>query len=267
MADERSPSPHGVGVSEVPVPQVARSEVPRSGVPVAEIAVEDRFAVSLKAPAKLTLTLRITGTRPDGYHEIDAEMITLDLYDELELTAADETTIELIGATDDVPTGPENLVCKALDHVGLNARVQLRKNIPSRAGLGGGSADAAAVLRWAGVTDPLDVVSLGSDIAFCLIGGRARVSGGWRANRAASVRRSCGDAPPPADRVLDRRGVRRLGPAGRTDRAWRERPRPSSSRSRSRPRRVAGRAPQRHRTGTTARGKRVDVVRARRLPG
>lgn len=144
---------------------------------VSEVAVGDRFNVSLRAPAKLTLTLRITGRRPDGYHEIDAEMITLDLHDELELTAADETTIELIGATDDVPAGSENLVCKALDHVGLRARVKLRKNIPSRAGLGGGSADAAAVLRWAGVTDPLDVVSLGSDIAFCLVGGRARVTG------------------------------------------------------------------------------------------
>jgi 4-diphosphocytidyl-2-C-methyl-D-erythritol kinase len=133
--------------------------------------------VPLKAPAKLTLSLRITGTRADGYHEIDAEMITIDLCDELHLTAAAETSIQLIGATDDVPAGPDNLVYKALDHVGRRARVELRKHIPSRAGLGGGSADAAAVLRWAGVTDPLDVVSLGSDIAFCLVGGRARVTG------------------------------------------------------------------------------------------
>ena len=151
---------------------------PRScGADPSEVAVEERFAVSLKAPAKLTLSLRITGTRADGYHEIDAEMITLDLHDELDLTDAAETTIRLIGASADVPAGPENLVHKALDHVGRRARVELRKNIPSRAGLGGGSADAAAVLRWAGVTDPLDVVSLGSDIAFCLIGGRARVTG------------------------------------------------------------------------------------------
>lgn len=144
---------------------------------VSEVAAGDRFAVSLKAPAKLTLTLRITGTRPDGYHEIDAEMITLDLHDELDLTDAPVTSIHLIGATEDVPAGPENLVFKALDHVDRRARVELRKNIPSRAGLGGGSADAAAVLRWAGVTEPLEVVSLGSDIAFCLIGGRARVTG------------------------------------------------------------------------------------------
>lgn len=142
-----------------------------------EVVLEDRFSVSLKAPAKLTLTLRITGTRSDGYHEIDAEMITIDLCDELELTDAPETSIELIGAMSDVPAGPENLVYKALQHVRRRARVELRKNIPSRAGLGGGSADAAAVLRWSGVTDPLDVVSLGSDIAFCLIGGRARVTG------------------------------------------------------------------------------------------
>lgn len=133
--------------------------------------------ILLKAPAKLTLSLRITATRADGYHEIDAEMVTLDLCDDLEVTEAPVTDIELVGASDDVPAGPDNLVGQALEHAGRTARVRLVKRIPSRAGLGGGSADAAAILRWAGITDPLDVVRLGSDVAFCLIGGRARVTG------------------------------------------------------------------------------------------
>lgn len=134
-------------------------------------------AVLLNAPAKLTLTLRITRTLDNGYHEIDAEMVTLDLCDEIEVVEGPETSIELIGAGDDVPAGPDNLVSRALAHVGRTAAVRLVKRIPSRAGLGGGSADAAAILRWAGVTDPLEVVGLGSDVAFCLVGGRARVTG------------------------------------------------------------------------------------------
>jgi 4-diphosphocytidyl-2-C-methyl-D-erythritol kinase len=61
--------------------------------------------------------------------------------------------------------------------VGRRARVRLHKAIPAGAGLGGGSADAAAVLRWAGVEDPSVAVSLGADVPFCLVGGRARVRG------------------------------------------------------------------------------------------
>ncbi|MDH3683591.1 MAG: 4-(cytidine 5'-diphospho)-2-C-methyl-D-erythritol kinase, partial [Acidimicrobiia bacterium] len=137
----------------------------------------DAVTVLLKAPAKLTLSLRITDTLPNGFHEIDAEMVTLDLCDDVEVTERQPTSIELIGASVDVPAGPENLVHRALDHVGRQAQVKLVKRIPSKAGLGGGSADAAAILRWAGVSDPLEVVELGSDVAFCLIGGRARVTG------------------------------------------------------------------------------------------
>lgn len=136
----------------------------------------------LKAPAKLTLSLRVDGTRPNGYHEIDAEMVALDLADDVELELGGPTTIEVVSESsiteaDVIPTGPDNLIAKALDHVGLEARVRLLKRIPAQAGLGGGSADAAAVLRWAGVTDPAEVVALGADVAFCLIGGRARVTG------------------------------------------------------------------------------------------
>jgi 4-diphosphocytidyl-2-C-methyl-D-erythritol kinase len=70
--------------------------------------------------------------------------------------------------------GPENLVTRALDLVGRTAGVVLTKRIPVGGGLGGGSADAAAILRWAGVTDVASTVGLGSDVPFCVRGGRAR---------------------------------------------------------------------------------------------
>ena len=70
-----------------------------------------------------------------------------------------------------------NLVVRALGLAGRGARVTVHKRIPAGAGLGGGSADAAAVLRWAGFTDAVRAASIGADVAFCLSGGRARVRG------------------------------------------------------------------------------------------
>jgi len=134
-------------------------------------------AVIVEAPAKLTRTLRITGVRDDGYHLIDAEMVTLVL--------ADTLTIDPDGAglTADgpfaagVPLDGGNLVEQALRLAGRTAGIHLRKEIPHGGGLGGGSADAAAVLRWAGYGDLVGASRLGADIAFCLCGGRARVRG------------------------------------------------------------------------------------------
>ena len=127
----------------------------------------------VRAPAKLTLSLRVTGVRDDGYHLIDAEMVSLDLADELVFTEGDDVVFEGI----DVAVDADNLVARALRAVGRTAHVTVTKRIPAGAGLGGGSADAAAVLRWAGCDD-LDVaVALGADVPFCLVGGRARVSG------------------------------------------------------------------------------------------
>ncbi len=137
-------------------------------------------ATIVVAPAKLTLSLRITGVRDDGYHLIDAEMVTLSLADELVIDPLG-FGLAVEGAAADVTAGPDNLVAKALVLAGRTAGVTLRKRIPSGAGLGGGSADAAAVLRWAGW--PLTgegmagAARLGADVAFCLVGGRARVTG------------------------------------------------------------------------------------------
>lgn len=124
------------------------------------------MSVWLEAFAKLTRSLRIVGVREDGYHLIDAEMVSLDFADLLEI---DE------GGTNDLPD--DNLVSRALAAVGRQASVRLDKRIPVGAGLGGGSADAAAVLRWAGCTDVGIAVALGADVPFCVVGGRARVRG------------------------------------------------------------------------------------------
>lgn len=128
-----------------------------------------------RAPAKLTLSLRVTGVRSDGYHLLDAEMVSLDLADTLTFTDAEG--LEVRGTAPNVPVDDENLVSRALGAVGRTAHVVLDKRIPSGAGLGGGSADAAAVLRWAGVTDLEAAAQLGADVPFCLVGGRARVTG------------------------------------------------------------------------------------------
>jgi 4-diphosphocytidyl-2-C-methyl-D-erythritol kinase len=132
--------------------------------------------VELLAPAKLTLSLRITGVRPDGYHLIDAEMVSLDLADTLVLSPGEGIVVRG-EAGERVPVDDDNLVARALAAVGRSAHVELVKRIPPGAGLGGGSSDAAAVLRWAGCTDLDLAASIGADVAFCLVGGRARVRG------------------------------------------------------------------------------------------
>ena len=136
----------------------------------------------LVAPAKLTLSLRMVGLRADGYHLIDAEMVALDLADELVVgppTGGGTLTIEDLtgGGGLTVPGGPDNLVAQALRLVDRTADVVVHKVIPAGSGLGGGSADAAAVLRWAGLTDLVAAARIGADVAFCLMGGRARVTG------------------------------------------------------------------------------------------
>jgi 4-diphosphocytidyl-2-C-methyl-D-erythritol kinase len=148
------------------------------------------------APAKLTVRLQITGVRDDGYHLLDAEMVSLDLADTL--TFSDGDGLDLVGAAADVPDDATNLVCRALARLGRTARVRVDKRIPSGAGLGGGSSDAAAVLRWAGVTDLAVATELGADVPFCVIGGRARVTGvGERVERLPHEDRTFTLLTPP----------------------------------------------------------------------
>lgn len=141
------------------------------------LAVASR--VTVLAAAKVTLSLRVTGVREDGLHLVDAEMVTVDLADEL-VVDPDGDGLEVVdeaGRGLPVPDDGTNLVRRALDLASRTAGVRLTKRIPAGAGLGGGSADAAAVLRWAGYADPVGASRLGADVAFCLVGGRARVTG------------------------------------------------------------------------------------------
>ena len=139
--------------------------------------------VVLDAPAKLTVSLRITGVRDDGYHLLDAEMVSLDLVDTLKVfepIGSPESVVEVVGPSGlalMVGSQETNLVNRALLLAGRSARVRVTKRIPPGAGLGGGSADAAAILRWAGMTDLVVASTLGADVPFCLVGGRARVTG------------------------------------------------------------------------------------------
>ena len=140
---------------------------------------------TILAPAKLTLSLRITGVREDGYHLIDAEMVTLDFADELRIEKGEglvmltDKNSETDGYLDFLPSldPSDNLIAKALALANLQARITVIKHIPMGAGLGGGSADAAAVLRWAGIDNFDAAATIGADVPFCLTGGRARVGG------------------------------------------------------------------------------------------
>ncbi len=119
-------------------------------------------AVRAWAPAKLNLCLAILGRRDDGYHELDTVMATVALQDELSLRSSAEPglRLEVFGpqASEDIPSDARNLAMAALGSAFERARalgvpapagalLQLDKRVPSRAGLGGGSSDAAATLR------------------------------------------------------------------------------------------------------------------------
>ena len=133
--------------------------------------------VTVSAPAKLTIDLRITGVRADGYHLVEAEMVTLELADSLQIDPTGRGVRATGPYSVGVPLDAANLAAKALALVGRTAGVVIDKQIPHGGGLGGGSADAAAVLRWAGFDDLIAAARLGADVAFCLVGGRAHVSG------------------------------------------------------------------------------------------
>ena len=144
-----------------------------------------------KAYAKINLGLKVLGRRPDGYHEILSVAQCVDLADVLyfESASSDQLTCSL----DSLSTGPDNLVCRAvdafrarLDRPTQSFRIHLEKNIPIGAGLGGGSADAAAVLRALNrfYDQPFSnadlrqiAATLGSDIPFLVEGGTALMRG------------------------------------------------------------------------------------------
>ena len=153
------------------------------------------MALELIAPAKLNLVLEVTGRRGDGYHEIASVMQTIDLADTVRLEEAASIELEVTGEEQmGVPReGPRNLayaaahaLAEAAGDAGLGVRIELVKRIPAGLGLGGGSSDAAAVLRGLNRLWGLDLgdasmsevaASVGSDVTFFLRGGAAYVTG------------------------------------------------------------------------------------------
>jgi len=148
--------------------------------------------VEVLAPAKLNLYLEVLARRPDGYHEIESLMVTVNLYDTLTVTELDSGAIVLECDDPSLPTGGENLVVKAAERLKAatgcprGARITLQKVIPAQAGLAGGSSDAAATLvaldRIWNLETPapsLDAVAaeIGSDVAFFLHGPAAMCRG------------------------------------------------------------------------------------------
>jgi 4-diphosphocytidyl-2-C-methyl-D-erythritol kinase len=131
-----------------------------------------------RAPAKLNWSLEVVGRRADGFHLLESEMVSIDLCDEVHIEAsASSSSVEFIG-----PFGPSvprsrNTVLAALSTVSRTAAVRVDKHIPAGGGLGGGSSDAAAILRWAGMRDLSLAATVGSDVPFCVSGGRAIVRG------------------------------------------------------------------------------------------
>lgn len=145
--------------------------------------------MKVKANAKINLSLLIKGKRPDGYHLIDTVMHSVSLFDELEIEKAENVTVLCEGC--DIPQ-EENIAYKAAKlffeeySVCGGVHITLKKNIPAPAGLGGGSADAAAVLlaldRLYNTEIPKEslektALKLGADVPFFIEGGCKRAQG------------------------------------------------------------------------------------------
>ena len=133
------------------------------------------------APAKINLTLHVTGQRSDGYHLLDSLVVFADVGDRLTISTANQMSLRVSGPyAAGVPIDESNLVWKMACACGLTADITLEKNLPNAAGIGGGSADAAAVLRGArelGYQVDLEVASLGADVPVCLSNAPQRMQG------------------------------------------------------------------------------------------
>ncbi len=152
------------------------------------------MAVERFAPAKVNLCLHVTGRRADGYHELDSLVAFVTCGDRLRAEPAAELSLRISGAgaaalgpaAVDTRAGADNLVLRAarlFETPRGGARLTLEKNLPVAAGLGGGSADAAAALRalavlWRRPLPPSHaILTLGADVPVCLAGVPARMRG------------------------------------------------------------------------------------------
>ena len=135
------------------------------------------------APAKINLTLHVTGQRADGYHLLDSLVVFADVGDRVRVMPAEETTLEVTGPmAEGVPADASNLVAKAAALFDLPVAITLEKHLPMAAGVGGGSSDAAATLyamaELTGTnTIPEGAVDLGADVRVCLMRQASRMRG------------------------------------------------------------------------------------------
>ncbi|WP_156289986.1 4-(cytidine 5'-diphospho)-2-C-methyl-D-erythritol kinase [Oceanobacillus salinisoli] len=150
------------------------------------------MALIEKAPAKINLSLDVLRKREDGFHDVEMIMTTIDLSDRIELHSLDEDKIEISMESRYVPNDERNLAYKAAHAfkkkyaIKTGVHIGIEKNIPVSAGLGGGSTDAAAVLRglnrlW-NLNIPLDELAvlgatIGADVSFCVYGNTAIARG------------------------------------------------------------------------------------------
>lgn len=143
--------------------------------------------VKLRAYAKINLSLKVLGRRPDGYHDIDSVMQSISLHDEIQIKRTDSNIF--VTCTSDII---DNIVLKAAELILKQAKVtsgleiDIKKNIPIAAGLAGGSTDAAATIL--GINELLELnlhmdqmleigSKIGSDVPFCMVGGTSRCTG------------------------------------------------------------------------------------------
>lgn len=145
------------------------------------------------AYAKVNLTLDVLGKREDGYHDLKSVMQTISVRDDVEIDIGTGKPWKLSCSKEGIPTDEKNLAwkaarvfCDALKKDPDGLEIRITKRIPTEAGLGGGSADAAAVLRALNrhYDNPLSIfalaelgASVGSDVPFCVLGGTAMVEG------------------------------------------------------------------------------------------
>nr|WP_320026978.1 4-(cytidine 5'-diphospho)-2-C-methyl-D-erythritol kinase [uncultured Acetobacterium sp.] len=147
--------------------------------------------ISLKAKAKVNLSLDVTGIRENGYHEMRMINHSIDLEDILTFEACDEGVI-LTSNDQKIPLDETNLVMKAAlklqnqFNIKQGVKIHLEKRIPAQAGLAGGSSDAAATLKGLNILWKLKLslqellaigVTIGADVPYCLVGGTALVEG------------------------------------------------------------------------------------------
>lgn len=153
---------------------------------VAALPLQPGAAGSRMAWAKINLTLHVTGQRDDGYHLLDSLVVRASVGDELHVMPSERLSLTVSGpGAKGVPTDERNLVLRAaalLDAgAGRGAALHLIKHLPAAAGIGGGSADAAAALEvlaahW-GTALPKDPARLGADVPVCLVDSPQRMQG------------------------------------------------------------------------------------------